>query len=272
MVKSGIAVIGGGNMGAAIIEGLIAKNTSPASVLVIEVSQQRRREIGERFRVRTAAGVESGVSEAKTIILAVKPQSVKEILKALSPHLSKEQLLISVAAGISIAFIEKRIGVQVPVVRSMPNIAAKVGMSAVAMCAGGAVTPEQRGEAKKVLESIGTVIEVDENQIDAVTGLSGSGPAFVFLMVEALSDGGVLAGLPREKAAELALLTLEGSASLLRKLKIHPAAAREMVASPGGTTIEGLFSLEEGGFKGLVMKAVKQAAEKSRRMGAQADE
>jgi pyrroline-5-carboxylate reductase len=255
-------------MGKALIEGLVAKGTPAGNILVIEISQPKREKLAADLQVQTAPSVDAAVKKAGTVIVAVKPGTVKETLGALSPLLSVEQLIVSVAAGVSLSFIEKQLDRKAPVVRSMPNIAATVGRAAVGMCANAAVTPELRSRAIEVLSSIGTVIEVEERQLDAVTGLSGSGPAYVFLMIEALADGGVLAGIPRDKALELALLTVEGSAALIRETKIPPSLAREMVTSPGGTTIEGLLQLEEGGFKGLVMKAVRNAAEKSARLGA----
>jgi pyrroline-5-carboxylate reductase len=262
-----VAVIGGGNMGKALVEGLVAKGTPTEKIRVIEISKQRREKLAADLRIETMPSVDAEIGETGTVIVAVKPQTVKEVLRTLSPLLSREQLIVSVAAGVSLSFIEKQLDRRVPVVRSMPNIAAMVGRAAVGMCANAAVTPELRSRAIEVLSSVGTVIEVEERQLDAVTGLSGSGPAYVFLMIEALADGGVLAGIPREKALELALLTVEGSAALIRETKIPPSLAREMVSSPGGTTIEGLLQLEEGGFRGLVMKAVRNAAEKSARLG-----
>jgi pyrroline-5-carboxylate reductase len=268
MHRDRIAIIGGGNMGKALIEGLVAKGTPAEKILAIEISKQRRERLAADLRVGTAPSIDGSIREAGTVIIAVKPHAVKEVLRTLAPLISKEQLIVSVAAGVSLAFIEKQLDRRAPVVRSMPNIAAKVGRAAVGMCANGAVTAELRSRAVEILASIGAVIEVEEKQLDAVTGLSGSGPAFVFLMIEALADGGVLAGIPREKALELALLTVEGSAALIRETKVPPSLAREMVASPGGTTIEGLLQLEEGGFRGLVMRAVRNAAEKAARLGA----
>jgi pyrroline-5-carboxylate reductase len=263
-----IAVIGGGNMGEALIEGLVAKGTPAQKILVVEISEQKREKLASDLRVGTSPSIDGSIGDAGTVIIAVKPGAVKEVLRTLSPLLSGEQLIVSVAAGVSLAFMEKQLDRRAPIVRSMPNIAAKVGRAAVGMCANDAVTAELRGRAIEILESVGSVIEVEERQLDAVTGLSGSGPAFVFLMIEALADGGVLAGIPREKALELALLTVEGSAALIRETKVPPSLAREMVTSPGGTTIEGLLQLEEGGFRGLVMKAVRNAAEKAARLGA----
>jgi pyrroline-5-carboxylate reductase len=263
-----IAVIGGGNMGEALIEGLVAKGIPSLKILVVEISEQKREKLASALRVRTSPSIDGSIGEAGTVIIAVKPGIVKEVLRTLSPLLSKEQLIVSVAAGVSLGFMEKQLNPGSPVARCMPNIAAKVGRAAVGMCVNDAVTGEFRERAIQVLSSIGTVIEIEEKQFDAVTGLSGSGPAFVFLMMEALVDGGVLAGIPREKALELALLTVEGSAALIRKTNTPPSLAREMVTSPGGTTIEGLLHLEGGGFRGLVMKAVQKAAEKAARLEA----
>jgi pyrroline-5-carboxylate reductase len=263
-----VTVIGGGNMGRAMIEGILAGGAAPERIRLVEVSARRREELSAALRVETSPSVDKSIRDAGTVIVAVKPGTVREVLRELSPLVSREQLILSVAAGVSLAFMERQLEPGSPIVRSMPNIAAKVGRAAVGMCANAAATAQLRERAVGILACIGTVIEVEETQLDALTGLSGSGPAFVFLMIEALADGGVLAGIPREKALELALLTVEGSAALLRETKTHPSLAREMVASPGGTTVEGLLHLEEGGFRGLVMKAVQKASEKAARLGA----
>jgi len=272
MTGKKIAVIGGGNMGSAIIGGIIAQGNNPADIILIEPLLPVRKKLEQDLKITTSEKIQALIKNYSVMVIAVKPGIVKEILQNLSPFLTNDHLLLSVAAGISIGYIEKQFSKEVAVVRTMPNIAARVGKAAVALCHNSIVSKTQLETAHTIMKCIGTVIDVDEKQMDAITGLSGSGPAFIFHMVEALAEGGVLMGIPREKALELAVLTVYGSASYLKDLKIHPALAKEFVTTPGGTTIEGLLTLEEGGFKSLVMNAVKSASEKSRVIGSKLNE
>ncbi len=272
MGEKTIAVIGGGNMGSAIIGGIIAQGNDPADILLIEPLMPVREKLEHDFNISTSEKIKETIINYDVVVIAVKPGVVKEVLKSLTPWLTRDHLLISIAAGISIGYIEKQFSKDVSVVRSMPNIAARVGKAAIALCRNNIVSKAQLETAHTIMKCIGTVIDVDEKQMDAITGLSGSGPAFIFHMVEALAEGGVLMGIPREKALELAVLTAHGSASYLKELKMHPALAKEFVTTPGGTTIEGLLTLEEGGFKSLVMNAVKSASEKSRVIGLKLNE
>lgn len=263
MKNEKLAIIGGGNMGSAIIRGLIKKGHSPSDILLLEIAKKKREELKNTYNISVTDKIDNSIKDYPSIIIAVKPQNIENVLDNLSDYVSEKNLLISVAAGVCTAFFVKRLEKKIPIVRTMPNIAAQVGEAAVALCSNEYVSEQHLQRAIKIMESIGTVIQIDEKQIDAVTGLSGSGPAFVFLMIEALADGGVLMGIPRERAIQLAVQTVYGAASFLKNGAIHPSEAKEMVTSPGGTTIEGILQLEQGGFHGLVMKAVKRAAEKS---------
>jgi pyrroline-5-carboxylate reductase len=263
MTNEKLAIIGGGNMGSAIIRGLINKGYSSPDILLFEIDQKRRTELKNSYNISVSDTIDNGIKEYPSIIIAVKPQNVENVLDNLSTHISEKNLLISVAAGVSTAYFVKILKKNISVVRTMPNIAAQVGEAAVALCSNEYASEQQLQRAVKIMEAIGTVIQVDEKQIDAVTGLSGSGPAFVFLMIEALADGGVLMGLSRERAVQLAVQTVYGAASFLKDGSVHPTRAKEMVTSPGGTTIEGILQLERGGFHGLVMEAVRRSAEKS---------
>jgi len=267
MEKFKIAVIGGGNMGRAFIGGITGRGTDPDGLFLIEIDNHRRKEIEETYKIHTSDKIEESIKDYEVIIIAIKPWNVQDVLLKLSPSLSYSNLVISVAAGITIEFIERHVNDTVPVVRAMPNIAALVGEAAVAISFNKNITERQMQRARTVMESIGKVIEVQEAQINVVTGLSGSGPAFVFLMIEALADGGVLMGLSRDKSIELAVQTVYGSASLLRISGKHPAVLREMVTTPGGTTAEGLLKLEEGRFKSLLINTVKCATEKAKTIG-----
>jgi pyrroline-5-carboxylate reductase len=267
MEETKIAVIGGGNMGSSVIGGIVKRGNSPGSILLVEPLLPVRKKLEKEFKISSSGNIEPSIKNYGVVIVAVKPNVVKEVLTNLSPHISKSNLIISVAAGISIDYIEKQFNTEVSIVRTMPNIAARVGQAAVALCRNSIVSKNQLDTASSLMESIGTVIEVEEEQMDAITGLSGSGPAFVFHMIESLAEGGVLMGIPREKALQLAVQTVYGSSSYLKQLNLHPALAKEYVTTPGGTTIDGLLKLEEGGFKSLVMNAVKSASEKSRVIG-----
>jgi len=262
-----LTIIGGGNMGGAILDGLMKRDVNAKDLHLVEIRDEVRGEFEKRYGVSTATTIDDTVQGSNVVILAVKPQNIRGILSALKPHIDPKILVLSIAAGISISFMEDMLPDKQPLARTMPNIAAKVGASAVAICYNRYVTTKQRDLSQKLISAIGTVIEVDESKMDAVTGLSGSGPAFIFLMVEALADGGVLKGLPRETATGLAIQTVYGAASMLRETGDHPALLREQVTSPGGTTAEGLFKLEQGGFKHLVIEAVRAAADKSELLG-----
>jgi pyrroline-5-carboxylate reductase len=267
MENTQVGIIGCGTMGGAILRALLAHEFENKDLLIIERIDKTREEIGKKYKVQTSSTIENSIGDCNVIIIAVKPQNIDEVLKELSPHLSEKNLLLSVAAGITTAYIERRLGEKWAVSRTMPNIAAQVGEAATAICFNKVVNREQKERAKDVMGNIGLVVEVDEKHMDAVTGLSGSGPAYIFLMVEALAEGGVLIGLPREKAFALAIQTVYGTACLLRETGEHPAVLKEMVTTPGGTTAEGLLQLESGRFRHIIISAVQAAAEKSRILG-----
>jgi pyrroline-5-carboxylate reductase len=267
-----VAVIGGGNMGRAIIEGLRKKAHEAKDILLIETDDVKKKEIEKVFNIAVKRRVDPAIEHYDAILVAVKPQNIRSVFSDINPYISGKHLVISVAAGITLKFMERYITKTYQLVRTMPNIAARVGKSVCAMCYNEALSEEKRRLARHIMESIGTVVELEEKHLDTITGLSGSGPAFVFLMVEALTDSGVLMGLSRDTALQLALDTVYGSACFLREYAVHPAIAKEMVTSPGGTAIEGLLTLEEGGFKALVMNAVRAATEKASLLGRKNDE
>ncbi len=207
------------------------------------------------------------VREAKTIILAVKPNTVGPVLDELKILFTNEHLLISIAAGVKISFIEAHLNWGVKVVRVMPNQPCLVGESASGYALGKSAKKEDKDIVQKVLESVGIAFSMDEKQLDAVTGLSGSGPAYVYMVIEALSDGGVLVGLPRDISTALAAQTVLGAAKTILETKGHPAQFKDIVASPGGTTIEGLKVLEESAVRGAFIKAVEAATKRSIELG-----
>lgn len=204
---------------------------------------------------------------AETVILAVKPDQVMDVLDEIRPHFLPEHCLISIAAGVPLAKLQQAFDGNPRIIRAMPNTPALVGASATAYALGASATEADGRLAHSLFATIGLVFKVKEALLDAVTGLSGSGPAYVYLMIDALSDGGVAAGLPRDIATKLAAQTVLGGAKMVLDTGLHPSVLKDMVTSPGGTTIEGLHELEKGGVRGSIINAVRAAAEKSKRLG-----
>ena len=262
-----IAFIGGGNMAEALIKGLIAAGTAkPDHILVTDVSVDRLAHLHTTYGVQQRGNVEAA-READIILLCVKPQVVERVLADISSAVDAKKLVISIAAGIVIAKIEKGLKETSHVVRVMPNTPALVLAGAAALAGGKHATSDDLALAQSIFNSVGRAVIVEEKLMDAVTGLSGSGPAYVFMIIDALSDAGVKAGLPRQLALELAAQTVYGAAKMVLETKEHPGKLRDMVTSPGGTTIEGLHALEKGKLRATLMNAVEAATTRSRELG-----
>lgn len=264
-----LGVIGTGNMGAALVRGVVRAGALPPGRIVVSDS-----DVGRASALASELGLAAATTNhelaagSEVVLLAVKPGVVPAVLAEIAPALTAEQTLVSIAAGVTLAKIKACLGVASPVlVRVMPNTPALVGAGVLAVSAPG-VAGDRRAELVRLLSAVGQVVEVGEELMDAVTGLSGSGPAFVFVFIEALADGGVAAGLPRPIAMQLAIETVAGAAKLVQETGQHPGALKDAVASPGGTTIAGLSELERGGFRGLVAAAVRAAAQRSRELSA----
>jgi pyrroline-5-carboxylate reductase len=263
-----IGFLGAGKMAAALAKGF-------ASAGLVEPWKMQASDPVEAARdsfARTVGASVSGsnlevVKASQALVLAVKPGQMPELLEEIAPALTKEHLVISIAAGISLAQLEAGLREGARVVRVMPNTPALVGASASAFALGRCASEKDGKLVMRLFSSLGVAFEIRENLLDAVTGLSGSGPAYAFMMIEALSDGGVACGLPREIATKLAAQTLLGAAKMVLETGQHPGALKEMVTSPGGTTIEGVHALEQGKFRATLMNAVRAAAEKSRKLG-----
>jgi len=263
-----LGVIGGGVMAEAIVSRLlIQRQYAPQGILVSDPQKARRDFLAQTYGVEVTA--ENGTpAHAPVVLLAIKPQVFKTIAQELNrsqtpqPH----QLVFSILAGVTLSTLEAAFPRQ-PVVRAMPNTPATVGYAMTALAPGSLVTPSQMAQAQTFFATIGEVVEVPENLMDAVTGLSGSGPAYVALLLEALADGGVAVGLPRAIALQLALQTIRGTAELLQQTQRHPALLKDQVCSPGGTTIAGVAALEAGGFRSAVIEAVKAACKRSQELG-----
>lgn len=258
-----LQLVGGGRMGEALLGGLLEAGwAAPGELCVVERIDERRRELAARYPDVT---ISDTVVAAQGAIVAVKPGDVDEACRQLA--VVGVERVLSIAAGVTTAALEAALGGGVPVVRAMPNTPAVVGFGASAIAAGASATDDDMAWAGSILEAVGVVVRVKEVQLDAVTGLSGSGPAYVFLVAETLIEAGVLMGLTREVAEVLAVQTIRGSAELLHSSDEHAAALRAAVTSPGGTTAAGLHQLELGGVRGAFLSAVRAATERSIELG-----
>lgn len=264
--KLTIGFLGAGKMATALAEGFIrAGLVTPKEVIASDVSEAACAAFA-KIGAKTTAFNPDVANSASVLILAVKPHQVGGVLGELRDHLTEKHLIISIAAGVTLAKLEA--GVEgARVIRVMPNTPALVGLSASAFALGKSAGPADAQLATRLFSSVGLAFQVNESLLDAVTGLSGSGPAYVYLFIEALSDGGVAAGLPRDIATKLAAQTVLGAAKMVLETGQHPGALKDMVTSPGGTTIEGVHELEKGKLRGTVMSAVRAASDKSKKLG-----
>ncbi|MBU0567520.1 pyrroline-5-carboxylate reductase [bacterium] len=265
MIKERIAFIGAGNMAEALIGGILrAGLLSPQEIIAADVREERLSYLKKELMIETAKSNEEAVRLAGTIILSVKPQVMEEVLKEIRLE-AQGKRFISIAAGVTTVSIEQRLGEGIPVVRAMPNTGALIGQSATAVCIGRYTKAVDEELALKIFSAVGKVVVVKEELMDAVTGLSGSGPAYFFLAIEALAAGGVKAGLSKETALVLAAQTALGAASMVLT-EGHPAILKDKVTSPGGTTIAGLTALEERGFRAALIEAVQRATQRSKEL------
>ena len=265
--RTQIAVIGSGQMGEALIGGWLAAKTVPADALfTTDASAERRDVMKRRFGVRTGSDNREAASWADVVVLAVKPQILDAVVKDLSSALAGK-LVLSIAAGVTIAHLARLAPKGARIVRAMPNTPVLVRDGVSALSFGAGVTEKDQQLARRLFEAVGRAVVVEEKLMDAVTGLSGSGPAYVFLAIEALADGGVKMGLPRTVSDLLAAQTVLGAARMVLETGEHPAKLKNNVASPGGTTIAGLHRLEQGGLRAALMAAVEAASKRSEELG-----
>lgn len=269
-----LGLIGGGVMGEALLSRLIAQEVyRPDEVLVSEPQAHRREVLVQKYGTKVTSDNRAAAAASDILLLAIKPQVFEEIATELAngdgDHRQAGEplpLVVSILAGVSLSQLEEAFGRQ-PVIRAMPNTPATVGAGITAIASGKTVTNSHRSQATAIFQAVGEVVEVPEHLMDAVTGLSGSGPAYVAIMIEALADGGVAAGLPRAIASKLALSTVLGTAQLLQQTQLHPAQLKDQVTSPGGTTIAGTRELERAGFRSAVIEAVQAAYQRSQQLG-----
>lgn len=263
-----VGFLGAGKMATALAKGFVRAGLVSADRLIAsDVAAGARQVFAQETGARAVIDNAEVARAADVLIVAVKPAQVVEMLTALKPEIGARHLVISIAAGVPLARLEAALPAGTRVIRVMPNTPALVGAGAAAFSLGTAARTEDGTLAQKLLAAVGLAVEVKEPLLDAVTGVSGSGPAFVYLMIEALSDGGVAAGLPRDVATKLAAQTLLGAARMVLDTGLHPGALKDMVTSPGGTTIEGVHELEKAGVRAGLMNAVRAAADKARKLG-----
>lgn len=263
-----VAVLGGGVMGEALVAAVL-RLVDVDDVAVSERYAARATEISERYGVRAADGNAKVASRADVVVVAVKPNDVAAALAEISPALRPGTVVVSVAAGLPTAFLEARLPAGTPVVRVMPNTPAVIGQGASAVCPGSSATPEHLDLVEGLLAATGLVLRVAERDMDAVTAISGSGPAYVFYLVDALAEAGVLLGLTRDTARALATATFRGSATFLDESGEHPVVLRERVSSPGGTTVAALRELDAHGVRAAVLAAAEAARDRSRELAAE---
>jgi pyrroline-5-carboxylate reductase len=263
-----MAFIGGGNMSEALIGGLFRTGRArPDQLVATDILSSRRDFLANHFGISTSGDNTGAAAQADIIVLSVEPQHLDEVLEDIRAVAGPTKLMVSVAAGYPIARIARRLGASTRIVRAMPNTPSIIGEGITALACGAGLSAEDRVAVLALFEAVGKVVEVEERLMDAVTGLSGSGPAYVYLMVEALADGGVKMGLPRATAAALAAQTVAGAARMVLSSQEHPAVLKDRVASPGGTTIAGLHALEQGRMRATLMSAVQSAARRSGELG-----
>ncbi len=264
--RSGLAVIGGGKIGEALVSGLVRRPGAADGIVVVERSPERAAQLVQRHGVRTL-DLAGAAAACRVLLVAVKPQDVDALLALLAPHVDPGHLVVSVAAGVPTTRIEAALPAGTAVVRVMPNTPALVDEGMSVLSAGAHASPADLDEAEALLSAVGRVRRVPESQQDAVTALSGSGPAYFFFLVEAMIDAGILLGLPRALAADLIVQTALGAATMLRDSGEHPVQLREAVTSPGGTTIAAIRELERHGVRAALIAAIEAAHDRSVELG-----
>jgi pyrroline-5-carboxylate reductase len=265
-----IGFLGGGNMAGALVRGLLHSGTVPADhIMVSDVKEERLAELHATYGIETTDDNDKLVKACDVLVLAVKPQIVDRVLGTLADGVKEGDLVVSIAAGVPIDALEARLPASARVVRSMPNTAAIALVGATAIAPGTHATKDDLEVARALFEAVGRCVVLDESLLDAVTGLSGSGPAYVMVMIEALADGGVKVGLGRDTALLLAAQTVYGAAKLQLETGEHPGRLKDQVTSPGGTAIAGLHTLEAGGLRRTLIDAVEAASTRAAELGEQ---
>ncbi|MFP5224151.1 MAG: pyrroline-5-carboxylate reductase [Actinomycetota bacterium] len=266
-----VAIVGGGKMGEALLGGLVHAGWNPSDLTVCEQHEDRRKVLADAYGIGCVGDIAQAVADAQTVVLAVKPQDFDGVLNELGAAIGPDCLVLSIAAGIPTRFIESRMPAGVPVVRAMPNTPALLREGVSAIAPGSHATTEHLASAAEILREVGRVVHLAEKHLDAVTGVSGTGPAYVFFLAESLIEAAVGVGLPRDVAIELSVQTLLGAARMLRETGKHPVELREEVTSPGGTTVAAMRVLEREGVRSAFLDAVRAATERSHELANEHD-
>jgi pyrroline-5-carboxylate reductase len=262
-----IAILGAGKMGEALLSGMLRAGVAPSEVIAAARREDRVRALTEAFGIEVVSAVEA-TQRASTLVITVKPQDMSALLDEITDKVKADQLLVSVAAGITTTFIESRLGVDAAVVRVMSNTPVLVDEAMSVISAGRFATEEHLRRTEQLLRPVGKVLRIPESQQDAATALSGSGPAYVYFLVESMVDAGILLGMPRATALEMVKQTVYGAATQLRESGEHPVILREAVTSPGGTTINAIRELERHGVRAAFLAAIEAARDRGRELGA----
>ncbi len=264
MTKNNIGLIGCGAIGSALVKGMVTMgDVDPSTVYLYDISVERKNQVAAEYNCNAAASLEDFIPQCKNIFIAVKPQDTDSLLASLKPLVHPGQIYISVAAGITINYLESCLLPGTKVIRLMPNTPCLIGEGAIVISAGDLVTEEERSEIESMLKPLGITIRMPEKLMDAATGLSGTGPAYVYLFIETMIDAGVSVGIRRDVATKLVIQNVIGAAKMLDSNTQHPAELRNIVTSPAGTTSAALLTLEEEGFRSCLIKAVMEATKRS---------
>jgi len=262
-----VMILGAGNMGSCLLGGICRAKLVPAkNINITGLRAEYLKVLADQWGVNWSTDNKQSVTNADVIMICVKPQMIGSILTDIRPHLNSSQLIITIAAGVTTKFINTHLDAQNPVVRVMPNIASLVDEGAAAISVGEFGEDQHKEIAAQIFQAVGRVVFVREDLMDAVTGLSGSGPAYIYMIIEALSDGGVKMGLPRDIALDLAAQTVLGAAKLIQETGVHPAVLRDQVLTPGGTTIAAVHDLETKGLRSMLISAVETATRRSKEL------
>lgn len=259
-----LAVLGAGRLGETLVRGLLDAGAVDAQRVVVTAGRPARvRALEEALGVRGAASNAEAVTGADVVLLAVKPQTVPAVLAEIAPRLTRDQLLISVAAAVGLAALERPLGADVPVIRAMPNTPAMLKKGMTALAPGRHASEAHLALARGIFDAVGRTVVLEEKHLDAVTGLSACGPAFIYIVIESLAEAGVKVGLPREVATELAAQTVMGAGAMVLETGEHPARLKDLVTTPAGCTIDGILELEEGGLRVTLIKAVVRSTQRA---------
>jgi pyrroline-5-carboxylate reductase len=263
-----IAIIGGGVMGGALAQGITSlAHVTPDSLTIADMDEKRLHYLAETMKVNVTKDNRKAMRGADVLVLAVKPQKMEEVLSGLALSLAPKMTCITIAAGISTAFIEERLGEGVRVIRAMPNMPALIGEGAAALCRGAHAGDHDMKIARQIFDAVGITVEVGEDMLDAVTALSGSGPGYTFYIIEAFAEAGARMGFDWDVSLKLVTQSILGAAKLCLQGDRHPAELKNMVATPGGTTLAGLKVMEDGNLKGMIASVVEEATKRSAELG-----